>query len=152
MVVRDITGSMIAYAAGVSNEVFRGYRSTHKYLTGYGDLRGSAYFYSRDEALRIIVAIALGRSAAVQLRDAFDVVADPAHPIQGAFTESGGGDSIVCRFRRPIQSLYGGVSILHFDATEAVRLAALRLDESLSRLAAERLQDARARRSSIAAE
>lgn len=125
---RNITAAVVARAAQVSADMFRAYRTPHGFLARYGELNGVGFFYSRDEAIKIIVAIALGH-AGLPLREAFDVIADEQHEIQHAF--DGAGTDLVCRFERRGHGAFAYLAALRFAAGDAVRIAHARLDEAL---------------------
>lgn len=133
MAERDIPGSVIAYVADVDIVAFRSYRTPHGYLNPFGELSGNAYVYSRGEAVKIAVAIALGRTG-LGLREAFAVISEADHPIQRAFVlPPWSQEQLVCRFHRNRKGIYSSAMHLTFDAGAAVRMAETRLHEALAR-------------------
>jgi hypothetical protein len=130
MTIRDITSAIVAAVSGTTPTALQ--RCRDLFMKGsYGELDGRGYFYSRDEALRVAVAIALGRSG-IGMREGFEVVGNPAHPIQVAFRLAPGGDDVIVRFYRQVSGICSGAVMLHFNASAVLRETAARLDEALA--------------------
>jgi hypothetical protein len=98
----------------------------------YGERRGNAWFYSRDEVLAIALAVAMARSG-LGLTAAFKAVANPSPGIIAAL--AGHGDTPLVFWPRRDKGAQGALSYsvkVVVDAAAIVRATAARLDIALA--------------------